>query len=144
MNDVPTCLVMSTQWLSRAVALSRFLAVACLACSSAPRPPAQSVTTLPPPVAAAATTPPAEAPKEGGGGIVRLYADVHPRSERVELDVNPDREDFSGRVQIELVLDKGRDDLLISARDPPDLRRDSNDDGDGDDRRPGPRSQDRA
>ena len=87
-------------------------AVWAAACSSTPRAPAaQPVSTLARPAAAA----PAER-QDGRTDIVRLAGDVHPRRERVELDVDPDREDFSGRVVIDLALDQARDDIVVSAR----------------------------
>jgi cytosol alanyl aminopeptidase len=49
--------------------------------------------------------------------IVRLPSDVRPTRQRVELEVVPDRDFFTGRVEIALQLSQPRDDLLISSRE---------------------------
>jgi alanyl aminopeptidase len=70
----------------------------------------------------AAGTPAGGAPHASGGPsasapIFRLPSDVHPTRQRVEIEVVPDRDRFSGRVEIELRLDRARQDLWISARE---------------------------
>jgi len=62
--------------------------------------------------------PPAAQPNaEAQERIFRLPAGVRPTRERVELEVVPDRESFSGRVEIALELSEPREDLWISARE---------------------------
>jgi alanyl aminopeptidase len=58
---------------------------------------------------------PAAAATSGAQPVFRLPRDVRPTRQRVELEVVPDREDFSGRVEIALQLDAPRDDLWVSA-----------------------------
>ncbi len=87
-----------------------------LSCS---QPPATKSST---PSSAAAGAPAAGAPHASGGPsasapIFRLPADVHPTRQRVEVEVVPDRDRFSGRVEVELRLDRPRQDLWISARE---------------------------
>ncbi len=48
--------------------------------------------------------------------IFRLPAGVRPTRQRVALTIVPDRESFSGQVEIPLVIEAPRGDLLISAR----------------------------
>ncbi|MGZ6130495.1 MAG: M1 family metallopeptidase [Myxococcaceae bacterium] len=48
--------------------------------------------------------------------IFRLPAGVRPTRQRVALTVVPDRESFSGQVEISLLVDAPRDDLWVSAR----------------------------
>ncbi|MGZ6077563.1 MAG: hypothetical protein ACXWK6_07135, partial [Myxococcaceae bacterium] len=48
--------------------------------------------------------------------IFRLPAGVRPTRQRVSLTIVPDREAFSGQVEISLVVDAPRDDLWVSAR----------------------------
>jgi cytosol alanyl aminopeptidase len=49
--------------------------------------------------------------------IFRLPGDVRPTRQRVEMEVVPDRETFSGRVEIAIQLDRPREDLWISSRE---------------------------
>ncbi len=85
-----------------------------LGCASAPAP---TQTASPPPAAAPATVVAAQAPDAGRPPpLFRLPVDVHPGLERVFLEVVPDREDFRGEVDLELVLDSPRQDLWVSAR----------------------------
>src|SRR5262245_10432977 len=49
--------------------------------------------------------------------IFRLPRDVRPLRQRVELEVVPDREAFSGRVEIALRLEEAREDLYVSSRE---------------------------
>ncbi|HWM87880.1 MAG TPA: M1 family aminopeptidase, partial [Kofleriaceae bacterium] len=65
-----------------------------------------------------AAEPRAPAPPAGAAApIFRLPTDVRPTRQRVELEVVPERESFTGRVEIALELDKPRDDIWISARE---------------------------
>jgi alanyl aminopeptidase len=72
------------------------------------------------PVAPAAPPPaPAEGHPARGAAvpIFRLPADVRPTRQSVELEVVPDQEGFSGRVEIALELGQPRSDLWISSRE---------------------------
>ena len=96
------------------------LLVALLASCSQPAvtasaaPAASAPAAAPAPAAAAA----AEAgPKGASVPIFRLPTDVRPTSQRVELEVVPERDTFAGRVEIAIQLDRARDDLWISSRD---------------------------
>ena len=94
-------------------AVQWYLCALVLGCASAPAP--TQTASLPPSAA-----PPVVAahPPDAGGPhpLFRLPADVHPGLERVFLEVVPDREDFWGEVDVELVLDRPRQDLWVSAR----------------------------
>jgi len=82
-------------------------------------PRAKEPATTPAPAATAAGEAPDKpaADDAASAPIFRLPADVRPTRQRVELEVVPDRETFSGRVEIALALDKPRSDLWISARE---------------------------
>src|SRR5215813_12569539 len=86
-----------------------------LACASTPttREPG------PPPPATlgtAAANVTADAGATDATALFRLPPDVHPRIERVSMEIVPEREDFRGEVEIELTLEAPRQDLWISAR----------------------------
>jgi alanyl aminopeptidase len=85
-----------------------------LGCAGTPPPapgsPAAAPAAAPGPSADAATAAPATT------GLFRLPADVHPRRQRVWIEVLPEQVTFRGRVEIPLVLDAPRAELFVSAR----------------------------
>ena len=108
-----------------AMLLSRRSIVAWLLAAASCSPSLATTTTPAPatastaaPVAASPGEPAKEGPPDGASlPIFRLPGDVRPTRERVELEVVPDRDRFSGQVEIALQLDRPRDDLWISSRD---------------------------
>jgi alanyl aminopeptidase len=70
----------------------------------------------PSPSAAAVAAPSGKAAESAGNPTFRLPGDVRPTRESVELEVVPDREGFSGRVEIALELSQPRSELWISSR----------------------------
>src|SRR5262249_45683901 len=84
------------------------------ACASSPQAPTAPLATSAAPAGAAdagaAPIPLGERP------IFRLPADVRPISQRVVLEVDPERETYRGAVEIRLRLDVPRRDLWVSSR----------------------------
>jgi alanyl aminopeptidase len=97
-------------------ALACSLLAAASACSQRSRVEATRPAS-PPATAASPAAPAAAAKADAPLPIFRLPGDVHPTRQRVELEVVPERESFTGEVEIELQLDKPRDDLWISSRE---------------------------
>src|SRR6516225_7134717 len=86
-------------------------------CAGAPpSPPAPAAAAAAPAQSTPPAVPASSVPTATTGAIFRLPADVHPKSERVWVELIPDQVTFRGRVEIPLVLDVPRSDLFVSAR----------------------------
>jgi cytosol alanyl aminopeptidase len=86
------------------------------ACAQVPKPNA-TLPSSPSATPAAAQAQPAAAGPGASVPIVRLPGDVRPTRQSVELEVIPEREFFTGRVEIALQLSQSREDLWISSRE---------------------------
>ena len=86
------------------------------ACAQVPKPNA-TLPSSPSATPAAAQAQPAAAGPGASVPIVRLPGDVRPTRQSVELEVIPEREFFTGRVEIALQLSRSREDLWISSRE---------------------------
>ena len=86
-------------------------------CAGAPpSPPAPAAAAAAPAQSTPPAVPASSVPTATTGAIFRLPADVHPKSQRVWVELIPDQVTFRGRVEIPLVLDVPRSDLFVSAR----------------------------
>ena len=84
-----------------------------LACAARPE---RAVSVPSSPDAGASARPPATVGASGPVPLFRLPAGVVPSVERVTLELDPDRVDFRGQVEISLGLDGPRGDLWVSSR----------------------------
>lgn len=101
--------------MQRAQAIVGSLALSlCLpACGSpAAAPPAIATAAQPPAGPSAATASALAEPRP----TLRLPADVHPGAEAIELTVQPEHDTFSGKVDIDVQLDRPRQSLWLHAR----------------------------